>query len=349
MARTWSAPQRGSFAVLAAPGVHQQSLFAQLVATGRIDPQRSLLLLIAALLAITGLAVPHLDDESLSTLLFLAGAGLTALLVWVPLQPASQEASRGEAAGAAFSPRAALDRVASPTRFAELGARPRPNPTLDTAAWAKLTAHMSHELRTPLNAVLGFSEMMSNEVFGPLGSSCYSAYARDIHASGRLLLKSAEDALAITALLTAPDRKGPPQISRLRAVSEDACTFAQCDLAMQSISIASDIEADIDVIGDAQTMRQMLINLIAEASRNARNGAVLAIKADCTTESVRLSISVAPDDIAAAAQDDAFPMILARTLCELSGARLACFDAADGGRQWTVDFLPVAQNDLFYR
>ena len=44
-----------------------------------------------------------------------------------------------------------------------------------------------------------------------------------------------------------------------------------------------------------------------------------------------------------------FPMILARTLCELSGARLACFDAADGGRQWTVDFLPVAQNDLFYR
>ena len=128
-----------------------------------------------------------------------------------------------------------LIELPSPTRFAELGARPRSNPTLDTAAWAKLTAHMSHELRTPLNAVLGFSEMMSNEVFGPLGSSCYSAYARDIHASGRLLLKSAEDALAITALLTAPDRKGPPQISRLRAVSEDACAFAQCDLAMQSI------------------------------------------------------------------------------------------------------------------
>jgi signal transduction histidine kinase len=349
MARTWSAPQRGSFAVLAAPVVRQQSLFAQLVAMGRHDPQRGLLLLVAALLAMTGLAVPHLDDESLSTLLFLAGAGLTALLIWVPGQPAGQAPSAVEAAGAAFSRRAALDRVASPTKFAELGGRPKSNPTIDTAAWAKLTAHMSHELRTPLNAVLGFSEMMSNEVFGPLGSSCYSSYARDIHASGRLLLKSAEDALAITALLTAPDRKGPPQISRLRAVSEDACAFALCDLAMHSIAIATDIGPDIDVIGDAQTTRQMLINLIAEASRNARNGAVLTIKADCTTESVRLAISLAPGDVAVVAQDDAFPMILARTLCELSGARLACSAATDGGRQWTVDFVPVAQNDLFYR
>jgi signal transduction histidine kinase len=329
--------------------MRQHSLFAQLAATGRHDPQRGLLLLIAALLTLTGLAVPHLDDESLSTLLFLAGAGLTAFLLWVPWQPADQASSAAGAAGAAFSPRVALDRVASPTRFAELGARQKADPTLDTAAWAKLTAHMSHELRTPLNAVLGFSEMMSNEVFGPLGSSCYSAYARDIHASGRMLLKSAEDALAITALLTAPDRKGPPQVSRLRAVSEDACAFAQCDLAMQSIAIASDIEPHIDVIGDAQATRQMLINLIAEASRNARIGAVLGIKADCTTDSVRLSISVAPGDVASAAQDDAFPMILARTLCDLSGARLACVDSADGGRQWTVDFLPVAQNDLFYR
>ena len=137
---------------------------------------------------------------------------------------------------------------------------------------------MSHELRTPLNAVLGFSEMMSNEVFGPLGSSCYSAYARDIHASGRLLLKSAEDALAITALLTAPDRKGAGPTSRLASVAEDACSLraTRSRLAVDC-GFRPDIDRSIDVIGDSQAMRQMLINLLAEASRNAQNGAVLSI------------------------------------------------------------------------
>lgn len=120
-------------------------------------------------------------------------------------------------------------------RFPELFGAGATDSALDRAAWAKLTAHMSHELRTPLNAVLGFSEIMTKEVFGPLGSG-YDAYARDIHASGRILLKSAEDALAITALLTAPECKGR-QTSRLTSVIDEACAFAAPDLAARSISI----------------------------------------------------------------------------------------------------------------
>ena len=88
MARTWSVPQRGSYAVLAAPGAaRHERLFAQLAAMGRADPQRSLLLLIAAFLTIIAVAVPHLGDELLASLLFLAGAGLAATLLWVPLTP----------------------------------------------------------------------------------------------------------------------------------------------------------------------------------------------------------------------------------------------------------------------
>ncbi|MBM3573917.1 MAG: hypothetical protein FJX52_16400, partial [Alphaproteobacteria bacterium] len=49
-------------------------------------------------------------------------------------------------------------------------------------------ANMSHELRTPLNAILGFSEIMTNQVLGPIGSAKYHSYAKDIYGSARHLI-----------------------------------------------------------------------------------------------------------------------------------------------------------------
>jgi two-component system cell cycle sensor histidine kinase PleC len=233
----------------------------------------------------------------------------------------------------------------SQPRFAELLGGAASHAALDRAAWAKLTAHMSHELRTPLNAVLGFSELMTNEVFGPLGSG-YSAYARDIHASGRILLKSAEDALAITALLAAPERKRARETSRLKSVVDEACAFAAPDLAALSIAVTIDIDPGTDVVHDHQVMRQMLINLIAEAVRNAPAGAILRIETKSVPEAIELSLSLAADGYGTPT-DDGFGMILARTLCELSGARLGSSATVLGERNWTVRLLRAAQDDLF--
>ena len=188
---------------------------------------------------------------------------------------------------------------------------------------------------------------MSKEVFGPLGSSAYGDYARDIHASGRMLLKSAEDALAITALLTAPARNGAPQSCRLKSILDEVCAFAGGDLASRSITIESDVDADVEIIGDPQAMRQMLINLVAEASRNACAGAVVSAKACATNDSVVLSILLSGQENCEVSNSDGFAMILARTLCELSSAQLSVTDNPAGARSWTVRFLAATQNDLF--
>ena len=61
-------------------------------------------------------------------------------------------------------------------------------------------ATMSHEFRTPLNAILGFSEMLRSEFFGPLGVATYVEYADDIHNSGRQMLSLVNDVLDISAI-----------------------------------------------------------------------------------------------------------------------------------------------------
>ncbi|MDP3547726.1 MAG: histidine kinase dimerization/phospho-acceptor domain-containing protein, partial [Phreatobacter sp.] len=62
-------------------------------------------------------------------------------------------------------------------------------------AKSEFLAAMSHELRTPLNAIIGFSEVMKDGHFGPLGALKYLEYARDIHDSGHFLLSLIDDIL----------------------------------------------------------------------------------------------------------------------------------------------------------
>ena len=83
-------------------------------------------------------------------------------------------------------------------------AGPRSDPgAATTKDLSELMAQMSHELRTPLNAVIGFSELMLHELHGPLGNARYQEYAHHISESGGRLLKSSEEALAVTEAMTA--------------------------------------------------------------------------------------------------------------------------------------------------
>ncbi len=342
MARTWSVPHRGNIAAFGSPASRENTSLPRFFG-GRGLGYRDAYLLVAALLTLAGAIVPQLDAQTLSTLLFLAGAGLAMLIVIVPSSASDWVDATCE--NRHSDTKTPISRKIPQDCLPELlSGNPGPS-GIDRAAWAKLTAHMSHELRTPLNAVLGFSELMTNEVFGPLGSG-YGAYARDIHASGRILLKSAEDALAITALLTAPERKRSRETSRLRSVIDEACAFSAADLGARSIAVTIAAEDDAEIVGDHQAMRQMLINLVAEVTREAAAGAVLRIETAATPDAIDLSVVVL-GDVGTTAQEDGFGMILARTLCELSGAELTRTTDRDGTQTCNVRLLPARQADLF--
>lgn len=342
MARTMSAIRRQSFAVVGAAlidgaGLAQTQLNASLAGIGRGDTHRGLLITLSAAMTIIGAAVPLLHENFISALLFLTGAAVASLAL-ATLPPASETRKRANTASTSQGQ----------VLIHELCATRAEKPPLDRAAWARLTAHMSHEFRTPLNAVLGFSELMSSEALGPIGTSCYSDYARNIHDSGRRLLKSAEDALAITALLTAPERKGAPAVVTLHRAFEEAAAFHAHDFSERRISIDShQVSNDLDVLAEAQTVRQLLINVLADAALAARPGATIAVTTDKREGHAEISLALAYADTQSGAEADVFSLLLARTLCELSGAKLHVRPSQNGETVWTVAFTPAAQHDLF--
>jgi PAS domain S-box-containing protein len=125
-------------------------------------------------------------------------------------------------------------------------------------------AAMSHELKTPLNAILGFSEMMKEEVFGPLGQPNYREYAEDIYISGTRLHVIINDILEIARLqggaITLASR-----LSGVRAVVEDTVRQAQSitsDFRDVSLKIAPNLPS-IDV--DPNRFRLALTHLVSNA------------------------------------------------------------------------------------
>ncbi len=329
----------------------QNALHRTIAMLGRGDATRGVSVACAVLLTLTGAAAQHVEPVTLSAILFLAGAALVYLAGSLPTSTAST--ARAIAAPAIIP--LTMPRAASSACLQELLVPRQTHSACDRAAFARLTAHMSHELRTPLNAIIGFSEMMSNEVFGPLGSSCYAAYARDIHASGMSLLKSAEDALAITTLLTATEHQHRSSVTHAASAAEDAIAFHAPALASRGITASCTVDRDAEILADAQAVRQLLINLIADATQRANDGCSLSLASRQDNGQIEILIGVSGSLKNGSGANDSFSMLLARTLSQLSSAQIiedlethqTGPDLHGDGRHVAVRFHRVAQNDFF--
>jgi signal transduction histidine kinase len=345
MAWTTSATQRGSYALGLGVAAARLQIANCLISLGNGDLVRGVSVAGAIALTISGAAVPYVAPELLTALLCCGGVALALMAGCLSRPGGMNEFTIVKAAEDWPQHRAgSVPAVAALQDLPELWARPA-RAGADLAVWAKLTSRMSHELRTPLNAVLGFSEMMSNEVFGPLGSAQYASYVSDIHASGRQLLKSAEDALAITQLLISPQHKLAGSVASPAAAVADALAFHATEIRARSIEIVTAVPDDLEVVADLQTLRQILINLMAEALATAADGAMLSIRLLEINGELDLELHVAGQNHGALAES--FAMLLARTLAELSGARFHL--GHDDGGDWRVNatFQRASQSDFF--
>jgi len=140
-------------------------------------------------------------------------------------------------------------------------------------------AMVGHELRTPLNAVIGFAEMMENEVLGPLGNEQYRTYVADIVASSRHLLGVINDILDV-AKLEMNEIKLQLDEVRVPKVVDTCLSFVREKAAKHGVALETGIEDGLPaLVADPQKLRQMLVNLLGNAVKFTPHGGRVTVEA----------------------------------------------------------------------
>lgn len=152
-------------------------------------------------------------------------------------------------------------------------------------------ARVSHEIRTPLNAIIGFSDMIANEHFGPAGHPRYVEYASDIGRSGRHVLDIVNDLLDISKIEAGEMDLEFAAVGINDCVSE-AVSLVQPQANAQRVIIRTSLSQSVpDVVADLRSIKQIALNILANAIRYTPSGGQIVVStAYETSGSVTLRI-----------------------------------------------------------
>ncbi|GAJ91477.1 PAS domain-containing sensor histidine kinase [Rhizobium rhizogenes] len=157
-------------------------------------------------------------------------------------------------------------------------------------AKSEFLANMSHELRTPLNAILGFSEILQDQMFGPLGSSRYNEYAKDIHDSGKHLLNVINDILDMSKIEAGHIKLSCEKID-LAPLIEECLRLTSIPAACKNIHVEQSISSGIKLTADRRAMKQILLNLLSNSVKFTNNGGRIAVRTRKVDDAVVLTIA----------------------------------------------------------
>jgi signal transduction histidine kinase len=147
---------------------------------------------------------------------------------------------------------------------------------------------VSHELRTPLNSILGFSEILNAELYGPLGAPQYKEYAGIIHASGQKLLKLVNQVLEI-ARLEGRTIDFDPASESLENALEDVLPALSSEMTARGVTVAVDPDLPC-VMADHRGLRQVLQQLVHNAIAFSPDGGTVRITAESLGDTVEIRI-----------------------------------------------------------
>jgi two-component system cell cycle sensor histidine kinase PleC len=150
------------------------------------------------------------------------------------------------------------------------------------AAKSRFLATMSHELRTPLNAILGFSEVMKDELFGPLGNEQYKAYVEDIHKSGEHLLNLINEVLDLSRIEAGKHELQEEAID-LAAAVEDCVRLMELKAENRGLALDTAFTTGMPRLwADERAIRQITLNLLSNAVKFTPRGATVTVKVGWT-------------------------------------------------------------------
>jgi signal transduction histidine kinase len=183
-------------------------------------------------------------------------------------------------------------------------------PVFDSEAAARrldFLAKVSHEVRTPLNSVLGFTELMLEERFGPIGNARYKGYIEDIHNSGLFALSLLNDLLDISKMeagkfdldFTAVD---------VPEVVENCVNSLQPLAKRARIVLRTSFAPDLPlVVADPRRLKQIVLNLLTNAIKFTKEGGQVIVSGTMVDGELRVrvrdtGVGMTADEIAFAMQ-----------------------------------------------
>ncbi|NQV47079.1 MAG: PAS domain S-box protein [Rhodospirillaceae bacterium] len=221
-------------------------------------------------------------------------------------------------------------------------------------------ANVSHELRTPLNAIIGFSDMISSEIFGPINNPKYSEYTQTISDSGQHLLAIINDILDIARLEVGKVDFRPERVDIVDVVQASLRLIRErADDA--GLTLKKSIQGKLPAVrGDERRLKQMLLNLLSNAVKFTPKGGTVTVRARLS-EAGNLVLTVADTGIGMKAENvteamkpfvqvdsrlarkydgTGLGLPLTKSFAELHGATLKVKSAPRKGTTVSISFPP---------
>ena len=159
------------------------------------------------------------------------------------------------------------------------------------ATKAAFLGNMSHELRTPLNAIVGFSEIMMNELAGPLGHPSYKEYSSDILASGQHLLDMINDILDMAKIEAGKMTITPQPIDPVDPV-DAALRMIRRKAEEKDIDLVLDADLHLpDIDADHRAIRQMILNLVSNSIKFTDRGGKITVRVEQRGTKIQFSVT----------------------------------------------------------